>query len=114
MRIHGRRINPDGTKTWVTLDTTKGDSEDQVLVLWLIQTLKLNTLESPFWPSSGVPTWQTMQNTFYPNNSLAKIQSEFSKYFTYISISRVTKPDPYYNVTVITKNGVKSTVQVVY
>jgi len=112
MRIHGRLLNPDGTKTWVTLDTAKGDSIDTIYVLWLVQTLKLNTLESPYWPDWGVPIWQVMQNTFYPDSSIAKIQANFSQYFSYLSIARVPNPDPYYSVTVITKNGTTKTIQV--
>ncbi len=112
MRIHGRQLNPDGTKTWVTLDTANGDSEDAVYVLWLIQTLKLNTLESPYWPGWGVPIWQVMQNTFYPDSSIAKIQADFSQYFAFLSIARVANPDPYYRVIVITKNGTMKTIKV--
>ena len=112
MRIHGRKLNADGTKTWVTLDTNNGDSEDQIYALWLIQVLKLNTLESPFWPGWGVPTWQAMQNTFYPDSSIAKIQSQFSQYFSYLSITRLSNPDPYYKIVAITKNGVSQTLSV--
>jgi hypothetical protein len=112
MRIFGRRLNADGTKTWVTLDTANGDSLDEIYVLWLVQTLKLNTLESPFYPGSGVPIWQAMQNTFYPDSSIAQIQANFSQYFAYLSITRVLNPDPFYRVIVITKNGTTKVIQV--
>ena len=112
MRIHGRQLNADGTKTWVTLDTENGDSLDAIYVLWLIQTLKLNTLESPYYPGAGMPIYQAMQNTFYPDSRIAKIQANFSQYFSYLSITRLTNPDPYYQIIVITKNGVTGTIQV--
>jgi hypothetical protein len=105
MRIHGRQPNPDGTYTWVTLDTVTGASIDEIYVLWLVQSLKLNTLESPFWPGWGVPIWQAMQNTFYPDSSIAQLQANFAQYFAYLSITRLNDPDPFYQVIVITKNG---------
>lgn len=112
MRIFGRQANPDGSYTWVTLDTANGDSQDAIYVLWLVQTLKLNTLESPYFPGSGVPMWQALQNTFYPDSSLATIQATFAPYFSYLSIVRLTNPDPYYKITVITKGGANTTFQV--
>ncbi len=112
MRIYGRQQNLDGSKTWITLDTASGSALDEIYVLWLIQTLKLNTLESPYFPGSGVPIWQAMQNTFYPDSSLAAIQASFSQYFSYLSITRLTNPDPYYNIIVVTKNGVSGTIKV--
>ena len=113
MRIYGRKRNSDGTLSWVTIDTQQGATDDQVYVLWLIQSLKLNTLESPYWPSSGVPMWQAMQNTFYPDSSIADIQAAFSQYFTYLSITRTSAPDPTYSVLVVTKSGLKSNITVV-
>lgn len=106
MRIHGRKINPDGTKTWVTYDTAAGDPIDAIYVVWLIQALKMNTLESPFWPGWGVDIWQSLQNTFYPDSSIANMQAEFSQYFSFLSITRQSDPDPHYAVSVITKAGV--------
>lgn len=113
MRIHGRKKNADGTLSWVTIDTEKGGDQDSVYVLWLIQVLKMNTLESPFWPDWGVPMWQALQNTYYPDSSLAKIQSDFSQYFAYLSITRVpSASDIAYSISLITKSGSQATFQV--
>lgn len=106
MRIHGRKTNPDGTKSWVTIDTEDGGDQDSVYVLWLIQVLKMNTLESPFWPGWGVPMWQALQNTYYPDSSLSQIQATFSQYFTYLSISKVPSDTLLqYSISLITKSG---------
>ena len=115
-RIYGRKTNADGTKTWVKVEASPGENQDEINVIWLIQSLRLIQGESPFFPQWGINAYQAVQTGTAPDLAVNRIQQKFSQYFPYLSIKRNTRPNSSqtlsYSITLITNTGTTVTVEV--
>lgn len=116
MRTYGRiALNPLYPKvlTWVEVDTTADGFNDYVYVTTLIQVLKLNLGESPFYANYGIPAKPTVVSQVAPDFYAARTQQQFAGFFANLTIARVPAPvgypadTPTYNVAVTTHQGLK-------
>lgn len=105
MRTFGRIINPDGSKTWVQISTDANGFDDWVWFTTLLQTLKLNLGESPFYADRGIPAKPAVIQQVFPDFYMARTQQQFAPHFASISLAKVASPTPTYNVQVTTEQG---------
>ena len=91
---------------WVAVATTPDGDDTLVWVTTLIQTLKLELLESPFYAQYGIAARQSIVSQIAPDYSVSMIQQQFSAYFASLSIQRVPNTEvPTYAVNIITLRG---------
>ena len=103
MRVYGR----DSTGKWIVVSTDANGLNDNVYLTALIQCLKLNLNESPFWGNWGIPAQQTIIQQVFPDFYVALMQQRFSQYFASLIISKVQgSVTPTYTINVITNQGV--------
>lgn len=107
MRTYGRIRNPDGSKSWVVVETDANGFDDMVWVTTLCQTLLLNLGESPFFADHGLPAPNAVVQQIAPDFFVARTQRQFSAYFASLVVSRDASPTPTYKVNVTTHQGVK-------
>jgi len=116
MRTYGRvvpNILFPNVKQWVEVDTSPDGFNDMVYVTTLIQVLKLNLGESPFYANYGIPAKPTIVTQVAPDFYVARTQQQFAGFFASLTIARVPAPvgfprdTPTYNVAVTTHFGVK-------
>jgi hypothetical protein len=115
MRTYGR-IVPDplfpDVKKWVQVDTDANGFNDMVWLTTLIQVIKLNLGESPFYSNYGIPAHSSIISQLAPDYYMNYIQQTFAGYFMFLSITSIPNtldnnriPSPGYNVTCITQYG---------
>jgi len=104
MRVYGRDPKTD---QWLTVTTDASGQNDYVHITALIQCLKLNLNESPFWANWGIPAQQSVVQQIFPDFYVSLIQQRYSAYFASLQISKVASFTPTYNVNIITNQGVK-------
>lgn len=116
MRVYGRITNPDGSKTWVTVQTDpETGSNSWVYVTALCQALLLNLNESPFYSQIGIPAQQSVQMQVAPDLYVTRIQQYYSQFFASLIVAKdPAARTPTYNVRATTLDGtpVSVTVQV--
>lgn len=112
MRTYGRVYNPDGTYTWTEVDTDANGFDDLPWLTTLIQCLKLNLSESPFYANYGIPAKPAVIQQVFPDFYVARTQQQFSQYFASLIVAKENLPDPTYTVNVTTHQGVKIEVSV--
>lgn len=119
MRTYGRITNPDGSKTWVEVDTDANGFNDAVYLTTLIQCLKLNLNESPFWGNYGIPAEPSVVQQVFPDFYVTRTQQQFSQFFASLIVAKDAggvdadgRPSPVYNIHVVTNYGSKSELQV--
>jgi hypothetical protein len=106
MRTYGRKSNPDGSKTWVEIDTDANGFNDNVWLTTLAQCLKLNLGESPFYSNFGIPAYQTIVTQVLPDYYVMQTQTQFAPHFASLTISRVPQSTPpVYNLSAVTNSG---------
>jgi hypothetical protein len=119
LRTYGR-IVPDplypDTKQWVEVTTDDNGFDDMVWLTTLIQTIKLNLGESPFWSDYGIPAHRSVVTQIAPDFYMQKTQQNYAQYFMSLMIQRVPDqadergvPSPTYYVSAITQYGAKVT-----
>lgn len=111
-RVWGRVTDELGNKTWVQVVTDENGYSDGVYVTWLIQVLKLQLNESPFWANYGIPVQQTMMTQIFPDYYVAQTQSQFSQYFANLQVAKISSPTPTYNINILTRQGATIQTQV--
>jgi hypothetical protein len=115
MRTYGR-IVPDplfpDKKKWVQVDTDANGYDDMVWLTTLIQVIKLNLQESPFYSNYGLPAHSSVISQLAPDYYMNYIQQKFAGYFMFLSITSQpgtldnnSIPSPGYTVTAITQYG---------
>jgi hypothetical protein len=107
MRIWGRRYLPDGTYVWDKTETAPDGSDDMVYVVDLVQVLRLNRNESPFYANWGIPAQQSVIQQVFPDYYVTLTQQQFSAFFASLIVARLAAPDPTYRVSVTTNQGVR-------
>jgi hypothetical protein len=124
MRTYGR-IVPDilypDEKIWVVVETDENGFDDMVWLTTVIQTIKLNLGESPFYANYGIPAHASVTSQIAPDQYLSRIQQQYAPYFLSLIISRQPDaldergiPSPCYLVSCITKYGAFLSAKVPY
>lgn len=124
MRTYGRIVpNPlyPDQKQWVQVNTDSNGFNDMVWLTTLIQVIRLNLHESPFYSNYGIPAHPSVVSQIAPDLYMTRTQKQFSQYFLSLIISRGPDapdergvPSPSYNVAVITQYGAQLLVNVPY
>lgn len=113
MRTYGRVTNPlTGAKTWVQVSTDANGFDDMVWITTLIQNLKLNLGESPFYGDWGIPAKQAVVQQVFPDFYMARTQQRFAGFFASLTLAKQPLPTPTYNMNVTTNQGVKVTASI--
>lgn len=107
MRTYGRVYDADGNPTWVEVSTDEAGHDDYVWITTLIQCLKLNIGESPFFANYGIPAQRSLIQQIFPDFYVAQTQRQFTQYFTSLLVSKVPSRTPIYNINLITQQGTK-------
>lgn len=101
MRTFGR----NNSGVWVEIS---GDN-DAIYLTTLIQNLKLNVGESPFYARNGIPAQKSVISQIFPDYYVQQIQQQFSKYFTSLLIAKIPTSlqnnYPFYKINVLTNQG---------
>ncbi|OYV52004.1 MAG: hypothetical protein B7X10_00355 [Burkholderiales bacterium 21-58-4] len=88
------------------MQTDANGYNDAVYVTALIQCLKLNLNESPFWANWGIPAQQSVVQQVFPDFYVALIQQRYAQYFASLTVTKVTSAiNPTYNIRVVTNQG---------
>lgn len=115
-RTYGRLFNQDGTYTWQKITTDSNGNNDAVYVTTLIQNLKLNLGESPFYAQNGIPAQKSVISQIFPDFYVSRIQQQFSKYFASLLIAKLPTSRfnayPLYAVNVLTNQGARIATEV--
>ncbi len=114
LRTYGRINQTDGIGgTWVEVTTDADGFDDAVWLTTLIQCLKLNLGESPFFANFGIPAQQSVTTQVFPDFYASQTQQQFSPYFASLAITRVQGSfPPVYDVAAVCHNGAVVGVQV--
>ena len=100
-------MNPDGTKSWVEVQTDASGANDYVWITTLIQCLKLNLGESPFYADYGIPAKPSVVQQVFPDFYVARTQQQFASKFANLVVAKQPSTTPTYTINVTTNNGVK-------
>jgi len=106
MRTYGRTYDLLGNPTWVTVETDDNGFDDMVWITTLIQTLKLNLGESPFFANYGIPAHSSVMTQIFPDYYIVYTQQQYARYFANLIVARLDDPKPLYQVNVVTHQGV--------
>lgn len=94
---------------WVEVSPDANGNQDYIYITALLQCLRLNLGESPFWANFGIPAKVSIQTQVAPDYYVALIQTYFSQFFASLIIAKMpTTPNnttPVYNVNIVRKNG---------
>lgn len=114
MRTYGRITNPDGSKTWVVVQTDPATgSNSWVYVTALCQVLQGNLNESPFYANYGLAAQQSVIQQIVPDFSVARVQQQFAQFFASLIIARdPAAAVPTYNVNATLLEGTPASVTV--
>lgn len=112
MRTYGRTWNEDGTYQWVQVSTDASGDDSAVWLTTLVQCLKLNLNESPFYAANGIPAQPSVVQQLFPDFYVALTQQFFAPYFASLIITKQDSPTPTYQVNVTTKQGAQTIVVV--
>jgi hypothetical protein len=93
----------------VEVTTDSNGFNDEVYLVTLVQCLKLNLGESPFYAQYGIPAHPSVVQQVFPDYYIANTQKQFAQYFASLTISKQSSPTPTYIVNVITNQGAKLT-----
>ena len=106
MRTWGRVTNQDGSRTWVEVTPDANGFEDNCWLTTLVQALKLNLGESPFFANLGIPQYQTIMTQVFPDFYVSQIQQYFAPRFASLTIVRVPASfPPVYQVNAVCHSG---------
>lgn len=114
MRTYGRIVRPEdkltGKKTWVRVDLDDTGDPSAIWTTTLVQCLKLNLGESPFYSNYGLPAKASVVQQIAPDFDMAKTQRQFAQYFANLLLARlpddpVGDPTPRYRMVVTTNFG---------
>lgn len=94
MRVFGRVYDELGNPTWVEVSTDQNGLNDYVYATALIQELKLNWNESPFYGNRGIPARESVINQVAPDYPSIIMQQRYAPYFLSILIRRVPPGTP--------------------
>ena len=105
MRIWGRTTDEHGNKTWVKVETDQNGNNDAVYLTNLVQVLKLNLGESPFFANYGVPAQRSVLTGIFPDYYTYQTQAQFTQFFVSLTVKKLQSTTPTYNITAVTRSG---------
>lgn len=106
MRTWGR-VDENGVKKWVAVESDETGDFTYGWITTLIQTLKLNLRESPFYAQYGIPAQQCIVEQVYPDYYVNMVQQQFSGYFASLAIKKIAgASNPTYDINIVTLSGV--------
>jgi hypothetical protein len=109
MRTYGKlplnANDPSGPYRWVEITTDAAGFNDGIYLTTLVQTLKLNLNESPFYANWGIPAKQSVLQQIAPDFFVGLTQQNFAPYFAALIIAKANDPTPTYNISAITHQG---------
>lgn len=105
MRTWGRVYAPTGTYQWTPVVTDANGHNGMVYLTTLVQVLKLNLGESPFFANLGIPQQQTIMSQIFPDFYVANIRNYFAQYFATLTVTRNASQPPVYAVAAMTHEG---------
>ena len=94
-------------KQWIEVETDVAGFNDYVYITTLIQVLKLNLGESPFYANYGIPAKPSVVQQVFPDFYMARTQQQFAQFFASLTLAKVPSETPTYNMSVVTNQGVK-------
>lgn len=110
MRVYGR----SEVGSWVVVETDANGLNDYVYATALIQELKLNLGESPFWGNRGIPAHPSVVQQIAPDYYTMLIQQRYAQFFLNLIITKLTdavdnrgRSVPTYRVNITTHQGVQ-------
>jgi hypothetical protein len=123
MRTYGRvwATNPDGTRVvpqppgypfWTEVQTDANGFDDYVWLTTLLQCLKLELGESPFYAQYGIPSKPSVVQQSFPDFFVSRTQQQFAPRFASLVVAKRPTPDPTYDVNVVTHQGVRVAVSI--
>lgn len=109
MRTYGRVPDSEGNLTkWVEVTTDENGFDDYVWLTTMIQCLKLNLGESPFYASYGIPAKEAIIQQVAPDFYVSRLQRQFSQFFASLIVAKEATPIiPTYKINLTTQQGVK-------
>jgi hypothetical protein len=115
VRTYGRVTDPaSGARWWVEVEPDQNDNPDSVYLTALIQTLKLNWGESPFFGDWGIPAHQSVVQQVFPDYYVLLTQKRYAPYFMSLAIVKNTAATyPLYDVSVQFKSGAQVSTTVI-
>jgi len=106
MRTWGRVPNPaGGAPIWVEVSTDTNGYNDAVYITTLIQCLKLNLAEDPFFANYGIPAQQSVLTQVFPDYYTYNTQTLFAQYFVSLTVQKTSSPTPTYYINAVTHSG---------
>lgn len=97
------------------MDTDAQGSNDYVYVTALVQVLKLQIGESPFYADYGIPAVNSVRTQVPPDLYVARTQQRYAQFFASLIVSRVDvppatlkfEPEPTYKINVLLHQGTR-------
>jgi hypothetical protein len=95
--------------TWVEVTTDENGFFDEGYLTTLIQCLKLNLGEDPFFGSFGIPAQQSVLQQIQPDFYMNRTAQYFQQFFAALLLSKQPQlpndPTPVYMINVTTQSG---------
>jgi hypothetical protein len=105
-------VNEYGLTKWVEVLPDASGLLDAIFITTLVQVLRLNLGESPFFGNWGIPAEQSVLQQIVPDYYVNRIQQQFAPYFASLIIVREDvveppnqRPVPTWRVSVVTQQG---------
>jgi hypothetical protein len=107
VRTYGRLGQVGGIGgTWVEITTDANGYNSNVYITAVVQALKLNLGESPFYGDYGIPAYPSVMTQVPPDYYASQTQRQFAPYFASLAIKRVAGSfPPAYAVSAICFGG---------
>lgn len=86
--VWGRTYSADGTPSWVQVSQDQNGFSDYVYIAAMIQCVKLNLGESPFWGNYGLPAHQAVEQQLPPDYNMQFIAQFFMQFFASVIVTR--------------------------
>lgn len=104
----GEAHDPSQDSVWVEVDTDPNGFDDAVMLTTVIQTLKLNLGESPFYGNYGIPARLSVEQQLPPDFYAVRTQQQYAKNFASLIVNRSELADePTYSVAVTLQSGAR-------
>ena len=108
MRTYGRTL-VNGKLTWVVVTTAPDGTNNAVFLTTLVQNLRLNLNESPFFANGGIPAKQAVISQTHPDYNVSLTQQRFAPLFASLIVAKLPLTTPTYRISVVTKQGQRLT-----
>jgi hypothetical protein len=90
---------------WTEVTTDANGFNDEVWLVTLAQCLLLNLGEDPFFSTYGINAQQSVATQIFPDFYTYQTRAAFQQYFALLTVTKLTRPTPTYNITAITHSG---------